>query len=245
MSNYIRKSSKFPTSKPTDTRFISTSMDKTTIWYQSPICSRSRYLSITWQKGTKYLQSMAGSFIYYSWAIDSTILVALNKIAAHQASPTQFNLFKCRWLLDYAVTFTNIKFQFVVSDKILHIDSDSAYLVQDGARSCIAGHYILSLFPPPTPQISKKAPNAPILIECKILRNVVVSAAEAKTGGLFHNAQTILHIHVLLKALGHCQPPTPLKTDNSMANIFVHKSLNQWKSKSWDMKFHWLRDKEL
>ena len=128
---------------------------------------------------------------------------------------------------------------------ILHVDSDAAYLVQDGARSRIAGHYILSFRPPPAPHILKKSPNAPILIECKTLRHVVASAAEAETGGLFHNAQTIIHLRVLLKALGHPQPATPLKTDNSTACAFINRSFCQRKSKSWDKKYHWLRDKEL
>ena len=78
----------------------------------------------------------------------------------------------------------------------------------------------------------------------KTLRSVVASAAEAETGGLFHNGQTKIHIRRLLQALGHPQPPTPLKTDNSTANAFVNKSLQQKKSKSWDMKYHWLCDKQ-
>ena len=104
---------------------------------------------------------------------------------------------------------------------------------------------ILSFYPPPAPQMPIKTPNAPILIKCKTLRHVVASGAEAETGGLFHKAQTILHLRVLLEAIGHKQPPTLLKTDNITASVFVNKSLRQQKSKSWDIKFHWLRDKEL
>ncbi len=69
-------------------------------------------------------------------------------------------------------------------------------------------------------------------------------AAEAETGGLFHNAQTILHLRIL-ESIGRPQPATPLKTDNSTASAFVNHSLRQQKSKSWDMKYHWLRNKEL
>ena len=127
---------------------------------------------------------------------------------------------------------------------ILHVDSDAAYLVQDGAQSRIAGHYILSLTPLPVPQIPKKTPNVPILIECKTLQHVVASAVEAETDGLFNNAQIILHIRVLLEAIGHKQSPTPLKTGNSTACAFVNRSLRQRKSKSWGMKFHWLRDEQ-
>ena len=76
------------------------------------------------------------------------------------------------------------------------------------------------------------------------MRHVVASAAEAETAGLFFNAQEALPIRYLLEQLGHKQPPTPLKTDNSTANSFVHSNIRQKRSKSWDMRFHWLRDKE-
>ena len=172
------------------------------------------------------------------------MMVALNEIASVQADPTKHTIKKCSPLMDYAATYPSAKLRFFASDMILYVDSDAAYLVQPNARSRIAGYYILSTYPPPPPTIPTPAPNAPILVECKTLRSVVASAAEAETGGLFHNGQTIVHVRRLLEALGHKQPPTPLKTDNSTSNAFVNWSLRQKKSKSWDMKFHWLRNKE-
>ena len=32
--------------------------------------------------------------------------------------------------------------------------------------------------------------------------------------------------------------------DNSVTNGFIHSNIKQKRSKSWDMKYHWLRDKE-
>jgi hypothetical protein len=46
----------------------------------------------------------------------------------------------------------------------------------------------------------------------------------------------------MLIQLGHPQPPTPIKTDNSTANSFVHDNINLKKSKSWDMRYYWLCD---
>jgi hypothetical protein len=40
-------------------------------------------------KGRKYLQAVAGTFLYYGRAVDSTILVAINALAAEQAKPTE------------------------------------------------------------------------------------------------------------------------------------------------------------
>ena len=183
-------------------------------------------------------------FLYYSRAIEPTMIVTLNNIAAVRSKPTQKMMNKCKRLMDYAATYPIIKLRFFVTDMILHIDSDATYIVQDNAKSQIAGYYILSSYPQPAPIIPKQAPNAPILVECKTLRLVVASIAETETGGLFHNSQTIIHIRRLLHALGCLQPPTPLKTDNSTVKTFVNKSLCQKKSKSWDMKYHWLRDEE-
>jgi hypothetical protein len=51
-------------------------------------------------------------------------------------------------------------------------------------------------------------------------------------------------IRNMLIAIGHPQPPTPIKTDNSTAQGFVYKNINQKKSKSCDMRYYWLRDRE-
>ena len=72
---------------------------------------------------------------------------------------------------------------------------------------------------------------------------MVASAAEAETGGIFQNARTILPIRGMLQTLNHPQLPTQIKTDNSTANDFVSKKLKQKRSKSWDLRYHWLRDR--
>ena len=191
-------------------------------------------------KGTKYIQSVTGSLLYYGRAIDNTILPTLNEIAAQQATPTEKTKQKTQRLLDYVNTFQNVYIRFLASDMILNIDSDAAYLVAPKSRSRVAGYHFLSCSPHP----AKPPPlNGPILIECKTLRHVVSSAAEAEIGGIFHNAQTAIAIRTLLQALNHPQPPTPIKTDNSTANSFVHDNIHQKRSKSWDMRYYWLRDR--
>ena len=72
----------------------------------------------------------------------------------------------------------------------------------------------------------------------------MASAAEAETAGIFFNAQTAVPIRRILVALGHPQPATPVKTDNSTATQFTKSSMKQKWSKAWDMRFHWLRDKQ-
>ena len=81
-------------------------------------------------------------------------------------------------------------------------------------------------------------------MECKTLRHVVSSSAEAEVAGIFHNATTAIPIRHMLQALNHPQPPTPLKTDNSTATGFIYDNIHQKRSKSWNMRYHWLRDKQ-
>ena len=87
--------------------------------------------------------------------------------------------------------------------------------------------------------------DAPILTECITLKNVVCSAAEAECAGLFHNCQKAVEIRRILQALGHKQTPTLVKTDNSTANSFVHTTMKLKKSKTWDMRWNCLREKEI
>jgi hypothetical protein len=185
--------------------------------------------------GTLFVQSCVGSFLYYARAVDPTMLPAINKISATQAAPTTKTLDACNMLMDYAATYPLAIIRYHASDMILHIDSDAAYLVLPNARSRFAGHYFLSNHPPSPPAKPDPKLNGPILTVCKTIRGVMASAAEAETGGVY--------CRISLLALDHPQPATPLKTDNSTANSFVHANIKQRRSKTWDMRWNWLRDK--
>ena len=193
---------------------------------------------------TKLVQQISGNLLYYARAIESPILPALNEISHRQATPTANTMTKCKMLLDYCATHPNPTIRFTASDMILHVDTDAAYLVLPGGKSRIAGYYYLTNQPPttgtPTPSF-----NGAIHVECKTLKHVVASAAEAETGGIFTNCQLALPIRQSLEALGHKQPPTPIKTDNSTAYKFIHNNMKQKMSKSWDMRFNWLRDRSI
>ena len=152
------------------------------------------------EHGIKYVQQVTGSLLYYARAIDGTMLPALNTIGTQQAKPTKKTMQKCLRLLDYAATYPYGSLRYYASDMVLHVDSDAAYLVMQEALSRISGYYHLSDKPP---TVGKIPLNGPVLIECKTLRNVVASAAEAEIGGLFHNAQISIPIRVMLEALGH------------------------------------------
>ena len=47
--------------------------------------------------------------LYYSRAVDPTMLPALNEIATEQAHPTENTKTKCKMLLDYAAIYPDSK----------------------------------------------------------------------------------------------------------------------------------------
>lgn len=144
-------------------------------------------------------------------------------------------------LLDYMYTYPTVTLRYYAGDMQLQIESDAAYLVLPGARSCVAGYFFLRSNKHPHKTYSGCF-NAPILVECSTLKNVVSSAAEAEYGGLFHNCTTAIGLCNALIGLGHPQKQNPLITDYSTANSFVHSEMRVKRSKSWDMQFNWLRD---
>ena len=128
---------------------------------------------------------------------------------------------------------------------VLHVDSDPAYLTMPEARSYYAEHFYLSDWPSPNPMKPNPKGNGPIHTECKTIRNVVSSAVEAETCGTFNNGKIDIGMLPALIALDQKQTATPLKTDNSMTEGFVNSGMKPKRSKTWDMKWHWSRDKEV
>ena len=143
--------------------------------------------------------------------------------------------------MNFAATYPDVYIRYYASDMVLWVDSDAAYLVTPDSKSRISGYYYLSGHPKRTKQPFL---NRAVLVEYKTIQHVVSSAAETETAGLFHNAQLTIPIRRILEILQHSQPPTPTKTDNSIANGFIHDNIQQKRSKSWDMRYHWLRKRQ-
>jgi hypothetical protein len=103
---------------------------------------------------------------------------------------------------------------------ILHIHSDASYLSVSNARSRVRGLFFLGNKSPEQDTL-----NGSILNVASIIKNVVASEAESEVGACFHNAQSGAPLRVALTELGHTQPPTPLRTDNSTAFGIVNETI--------------------
>ena len=193
-------------------------------------------------KGQRCAQKIVGKFFFYGRPIDSTILPALNDISTSQAAPTLNTAKKTNILMDFLYTSPNANLRFYAGNMQLHIKSDAVYLVLTGARSRAAGHLYLSATPSPG-KVYQGRFNTPLHTKCRTIKNVVSSVAKAECAALFHNCSIAVGICSTLEGLGHPQHCTEVITDFSAANSFVHSEMQVKQSKSWDMRYNWLRDR--
>ncbi|OEU20461.1 hypothetical protein FRACYDRAFT_181335 [Fragilariopsis cylindrus CCMP1102] len=184
----------------------------------------------------KFIQRVTGKFLFYARAIDDTMLHAINDIASSTANGTEATLAATRYFLNYAASNPNGQIIYRASDMILRIDSDAVYLVRPEARSGAGGYHYLG---------SKDGTlfNGPILVLAKIIKNVMASAAEAEVAGIYLNATEAVSERNCLIDMGHPQPPTPIKTDNTTARGIITGTIKQKRSKAIDMRFYWLKDR--
>jgi hypothetical protein len=66
------------------------------------------------------------------------------------------------------------------------------------------------------------------------------SATEAELASLYIMVPKAVYIRIILEELGHVQPPTPLQTDNAMADGIINGKVFPKRTKAMDMRFHWL-----
>jgi hypothetical protein len=162
----------------------------------------------------------------------------LNDIATDQTKTTKKTQAATNQLLDYLATHPDAAIRYHASDMILHIHSDASYITVSNARSRLGGLFCLGNKSPEQDTL-----NRAILNVASVIKNVVASAAESEVGACFHNAQSGAPIRVTLTELGHTQPPTPLRTDNSTAFGILNETIKQKQSNAMYMRYHWLTDR--
>jgi hypothetical protein len=193
---------------------------------------------------TQRVQSVSGAFLCCAGAVDPTMLPALNKMSNKQAKPTMLTGKACDLLLHYLATHPDATIRHHhASDMILCMVADAAYLVLPNAHSRCAGLFFLSNNTATDPPATSS--NGAVHVLCKTIRGVPASAAEAETGGLFLNGQEAIPIITALEEMGHQQPPTgtSLETDNSTAHDILKAQARMKRSKAFDMRCHWLKDR--
>ena len=163
--------------------------------------------------------------------------MAINDLRTTQDKPTTISKDRLNHLLNYLDTYPHAIITYSASDMVIHVHSDASYLSAPRSRSragvfffCGTKNKLIS------PLI------APIHCESIILPHVMTSSVEAEIESIYHNTKTLIPLHQTLIALGHPQPPTPLQTDNQVAEQFSQENLHQKKTKTISMKHYWIQD---
>jgi hypothetical protein len=142
-------------------------------------------------------------------------------------------------ILQYAKSHPRHKLVFRACDMVLYIISDASYLSRSNARS-VAG----SLFYCGNYAADPLFVNGALLAVSSIIPTVCTSVAEAEYASAFIAAQRGIWLRQVLTALGYPQlQATSLVCDNACAVGIATDSVKIKRSKTIDMRYHWLRDR--
>ncbi len=167
-------------------------------------------------QGKSFIQQLCGKFLYLGRAIDSTLLCPISALAAQSSYPTEDTMQCATQLLDYLGTWEEAILTHNVSDMILAVHSNASYLSKPKARSRAGGHCFLSS------DTQLPANNGAILNIAHIIKNIMSLATEAELAALYIMPREAVHIRIILEEMGHKQPPTPIQTNNAMADDVIN-----------------------
>jgi len=121
---------------------------------------------------------------------------------------------------------------------ILAVHINASYLCEPKACSHAGGHFFHSY------DVSNPPKNGAVLNIAHIIKHIMSSATEAKLATLYSMACEAVYIRIILQVMVHQQPPTPIQTDNVMAEGFVNAKIQTKCTKAMSMYFHWHWDHE-
>ena len=166
------------------------------------------------------------------------MLTSLGSIAAQQVNPTNKTVQKLNQLLVFAATYTDAVITYRTSEMVLTGHKNASYLYKTKSRIREGG----KLFMPKITALPTN--NGAVFTIYKIIKAVMSSAAEAELGALFINSKEAIPERQPLEEMGHRQPQTPTKTDNTTAHGVVTNNIASKRLKSMDTRIHWLRCRE-
>ena len=123
------------------------------------------------QQSVTRIQKVIGTMIYYSIAVDPTMLVAIGTIVSTQATATKDTVKAVVKLLNYAASHPDATIRHHASGMLLHIHSDGSYISAPKLQSRAGDNFFLSN----VPIISKKRllPNGPFYVTHSPQRHVL------------------------------------------------------------------------
>ena len=116
-----------------------------------------------------------------------------------------------------------------VGDLKLVVPIDASCLSEPNTRRRAGGHLFLS-GETPVP-----GNNGTVLNIAHIIKHGISSATEAAFVALYIMAREAAYTRIILEEIRHKQPPTPLQTDNSMADTVYNGNIQPTHTKAMDM----------
>ena len=178
-----------------------------------------------------------GGFLYYCRAVGYDFYTTVSKLSSRQANPTEKIWKEFLHLLNYANTWPDSYLVFKASDMVLILDGDVSYLSESNSRSRGGGIAFCG---------RKNDPefiNGAIDVLSIILPTVVASTCEGEYATSFVMAQLGMPLRVNLRDMGYPQDRTIITTDNKCAEGIANKTMKLKRSRSMDMRYHWLQDR--
>ena len=83
--------------------------------------------------------------------------------------------------------------------------------------------------------------NGPILTIAQVIKLVMSSAVEDELGAIFITAKEIVPMRQNKTEMGWPKPPTHMHKEKSTAAVVANDTIVVRKTKSMDLRFHWLR----
>jgi hypothetical protein len=125
-------------------------------------------------KDVNKFQQLTGTLLYYTRAVDPTLIMPINVLASEQSKATSVTADKVIKLFNYCNTHPETKIRYHASDMILHIHSDASYLSEKEAKSIAGGFFYMGNII----NTDRKLTNGAILIISKFqTRNVFGSGS--------------------------------------------------------------------
>jgi hypothetical protein len=130
-------------------------------------------------------QQLTGTLLYYTRAVDPTLIMPINVLASEQSRATSYTADKVIKLLNYCNTHPKTKIRYHASDMILYIHSYASYLSEREAKSRSGGFFYMDN----SAYTAKKLTNGAILIISTVLKQFMSSTAEEEIGVIFIHAK--------------------------------------------------------
>ena len=175
--------------------------------------------------------------LYYASAVDYTMLPEVTAISSDQAHATSDTLAAADRLLAYVASHPDNQLVFTGCDMILHMQSDGSHLSRSRSRGVAGG---ITYFGNATSPTHVKGA---VHVHSCILDVVVASDAECEYASLYSLARMDTWLRATATVLGYPQPATIIFCDNACAVGIATDTVKLNRTKSIDMRFHWIRDR--